>query len=206
VANGLGFLNFPFLGVGDTSIECVPSRLTVRVTCPTALQTATGQFWLGRWAVNPDPRGYANFAAIANGFISFGHPRPLTAAKMAVEGVEVSALPRDMNKMADFLPLGVIDSDTIDTVATYPTSDTRYPWEGLTPIFLVAEGGGTTTDLNIQVAVSWRWRFRMDNVAASTHRHYTPSDMKSWNKVLSDGAGKNGVGRVGNTTEVPRAG
>lgn len=202
VPNGLDILNMSFLSGGNAdSVECVPSKMTVRITVPSPLQTATGQFFLGRWAVNPDPRQYVTYADMADGFISYAHPRPLTAARLAVEGVEVSALPRDMNKMADFLPMFASGGGSELVQGTYPFTDSKYPWEGLTPIFFVSQpnSGSPNTEVNIQVAISWRWRFRMDNVASSTHRHHPPGSMAQWNKIIGDNSGRNGVVKVGNT-------
>lgn len=157
--NGIDFLNLAGLfSATTTGIECVPAAMTVRLTCPAAMQGATGQFFLGRWSVAGDPRAYTTYDDMRSGFLSYGHPRPLTAARLAMRGVEVSSVARDMNICSDFLPLHATNSgSTIVTQGAYTVGDTVSPWPGFTPIFLIAESSvNTSTTLNIQVAIEWR--------------------------------------------------
>lgn len=191
--DGLDFLNFSALGnqAGIASgIECVPAAMTIRITCPSALQNATGQFFLGRWAVAGDPRQYSTYEDMRSGFLSFGQPRPLTAARLAMRGVEVSSVIRDMNVASDFLPLHASDpGDKRVTVAAYQNESTVSPWPGFTPIFLLAEDSVTSeTSLNVQVAVEWRWRFALDNVAASTHTYHKPAAPSTWGHIMEAAA------------------
>jgi len=186
-ANGMDLLNLSSLANGTTGgIECVPAAMTVRLTCPSALQGAAGQFFLGRWSVAADPRSYATFEDMRSGFLSYGHPRPLTAARLAMRGVEVSSVARDMNVCSEFLPLHATDAgNKIVNKGSYSLSDPLAPWSGFTPIVLIAEDSVTAaTTINVQVAIEWRWRFSLDNVAASTHTYHKPATAGVWSSIM----------------------
>lgn len=193
--NGIDWLNMTGIGSHASGAELVPCALTVRVTCPTAVQTASGQFWLGRWNVAAEPRNYTTYDDMRNGFMAFGHPRPLTAAKLAFEGVEVSAVPRDQTDYSQFLPFNPANVAAITSSGTYTNVDSRYCWPGMTPIFLLSDATPVGTTLNIQVAVECRWRFEMDNVAASTHVEHPAISLDKSNKLIAAQKG-NGVGKI----------
>lgn len=165
--------------------ECVPAAFSIRVTCPTPLQTATGQFFLGKWNIACDPREYSTFQAIADGFMSYGQPRPLTAARMAMRGVQVNAMPRNMGDCSDFLHTSANGGQASQNLIPYDYSNPSAPWQGFSPIFLLVEGSTPDkTSLNVQVAIKWRYRFPINNPAAKTHSYQDITQDTVWNEAM----------------------
>lgn len=174
--------------VGGT--EMVPAAYSVRITCPTALQTAKGQYFLGKWNIAADPREYSTYQDIADGFMSYGQPRPLTAARLAMRGVQCNAMPRNMADCSDFLHVSANSGPAIQNVTPYPLRETTGTWSGLSPIFLIVESSTDgTTSLNVQVAIKWRYRFPMTNPAAKTHTYQGIGTDAYWNDVCRDASG-----------------
>jgi len=176
--------------------ELVPSSMSIRITCPTPVQTAQGQFFLGRWNIACDPREYASYQAIFDGFMSYGCPRPLTAARLAFKGVECSAMPRNMTDYSQFLHATAYDAVTpLVTIAPYPFTEQVGTWSGFSPIFLaVSDNMPATTNLNVQIAVKWRYRFPVNNPASTTHMYQAMSTDSGLNDLMaSASAAKHGV-------------
>lgn len=169
----------------ERGVECVPAAMSVRVTCPTPLQNATGQFFLGKWNIACDPREYATFKAISDGFMSYGQPRPLTAARMAMRGVQVNAMPRNMGDCSDFLHTSANGGPDIQPLKPYDLTNPSAPWMGFSPIFLVVEAStDDKTSLNVQVAIKWRYRFPINNPAAKTHVYQPITHDTVWNEAM----------------------
>ncbi len=187
--NGLTWLQSGGLRAlcAEHGVEFVPAAFTIRITSPTPLQSATGQWFCGRYPVTADPRDYPSFSAIASGFQSYAYPRPLTSARLAMRAVQVSASPRNMNHMAEFLP-GILPSNDAEyyTQATYPDSDPLDPWGGMTPIVLYGMPGTEGTTLNVQVCIHVRARFGLANPAASTHYMHRASSEAGWSNVVTE--------------------
>lgn len=174
-------INMP--AVGNTGVECVPAAITVRITCPSPLISATGQLFLGRWNVPGDRRNYTNYGDMEKGFLAFAKPEPYTAAMMATCARQVSAIPRDFNDYCEFHKY--IDNDF---------SDSLVPWGGMTPIIMaLSPVGGVATQYNIQICVEWRYRFKMDDPAASSHHFHTPTPLDKINFLAARMANKAGV-------------
>lgn len=171
--------------VGGT--EMVPASYSIRITCPTALQTAKGQYFLGKWNIAADPREYPTYKSIADGFMSYGQPRPLTAARLAMRGVQVNAMPRNMAECSEFAHASPNGGTAIQDVAPYDFDHTTGTWSGLSPIFLIVEEStAADTSLNVQIAIKWRYRFPMNNPAAKTHSYQGIGTDNVWNDVCRD--------------------
>ncbi len=191
VPNGIEWLQSGGLRAlcGEAGVELVPAAFTIRITSPTPLQTATGQWFVGRYPVTADPREYSTYSAIADGFQSYAYPRPLTSARLAMRAVQVSASPRNMNHMAEFLHTSApASADEFVTQGTYPVTDPETPWGGMTPIVLYGMPGTSGTTLNVQVCIHLRARFGLANPAASTHYMHKAGTDAGWNDVVAEAA------------------
>ena len=167
-------------------VEMVPAAMSIRVTCPSAMQTATGQFFLGKWNVAADPREYTTYKALANGFMAYGQPRPLTAARLAMRGVQVDAMPRNMSDCSEFLHSAANSTAGSQDIEPYPFANASGTWSGFSPIFLVVEDSTTSnTTLNVQIAIKWRYRFSAVNPACKTHAYQPVAPDTIWNDVCA---------------------
>jgi hypothetical protein len=174
-------INMP--SVGNSGVECVPAAITARITCPSPLISATGQLFLGRWNVPGDRTNYTNYGDMEKGFLAFAKPEPYTAAMMATSARQVSAIPRDFNDYCEFHKY--VDNDF---------SDSLRPWGGMTPIIMALNPTtGTNTNYNVQICVEWRYRFKMDDPAASAHQFHKPSSLDAINATAARMANKPGV-------------
>lgn len=178
-ASPLG-INLP--AVGNTGVECVPAAITMRVTCPSPLINATGQLFLGRWNVPGDRTAYQDYSDMVSGFEAYAKPEPYTAAMMSTRVREVSCVPRDFNDFCEFHPY---------TNAAF--SSTLRPWGGMTPIVFSMKAAVPATVYNLQICVEWRYRFKMDDPAASTHVFHPPSNLDVVNRTLGHMANQPGV-------------
>lgn len=189
--NGIQLLSSKAIGDAfQSGCEAVPASMSIRITCPTPLQTAKGQFFLGKWNIACDPREYGTYQDIRDGFMSYGQPRPLTAAKLAMAGVQVNAMPRNMGECSDFLHCAANSGPAIADITPYNFANLSSPWTGLSPIFLVLESSvPADTALNVQIAIKWRFRFPINNPAVKTHSYQNISADTTWNtamKIASD--------------------
>ncbi|APG78127.1 hypothetical protein [Beihai weivirus-like virus 9] len=175
-------INMP--SVGNTGVECVPAAISVRITCPSPLIAATGQLFLGRWNMPADRKNYVHYDDMEKGFLAFAKPEPYTAAMMATCTRQVSAIPRDFNDYCEF-------HNYEDTNFT----DALKPWGGMTPILycLSPVSGGNVTQYNLQICVEWRYRFKMDDPAASSHEFHFPHPIDKVNGLIARMSGKPGV-------------
>jgi hypothetical protein len=165
-------------------VELVPAAYSVRITCPSPMQTAKGQFFLGKWNIAADPREYDTYKALADGFMSYGQPRPLTAARLAMRGVQCDAMPRNMSDCSQFLHAAPNSASGPTDIQPYPFSNATGTWSGFSPIFLVVEESTTSdTTLNVQIAIKWRYRFSAVNPACKTHAYQPVVSDAIWNDV-----------------------
>lgn len=181
-------INLP--AVGNTGVECVPAAITMRITCPSPLINATGQLFLGRWNVPGDRTAYNHYADMVSGFEAYAKPEPYTAAMMATRVREVSCVPRDFNDFCEFHPY---------TNATFSSS--LRPWGGMTPIVFSMKAAVPATVYNLQICVEWRYRFKMDDPAASTHVFHPPTSLDVVNRTLGAMANTPGVSLMNNTPD-----
>lgn len=175
-------INMP--SVGNTGVECVPAAISVRITCPSPLIAATGQLFLGRWNMPADRKNYSHYDDMEKGFLAFAKPEPYTAAMMATCTRQVSCIPRDFNDYCEFHKYE--DSNFTDALI---------PWGGMTPILfcLSPVSGGNITQYNLQICVEWRYRFKMDDPAASSHEFHFPHPIDKVNGLVARMSGKPGV-------------
>jgi hypothetical protein len=64
----------------------------------------------------------------------------------------------------------------------------------MTPIIMALNPTpGTNTSYNVQICVEWRYRFKMDDPAASSHQFHKPSSLDAINATAARMANKPGV-------------
>jgi hypothetical protein len=162
---------------GFTRSKAVPAAFSVQVMNPEALQTTTGMVYIGR-AKNvlnlaDDTRTYT---ALGVDLVSYTNPRLCSAAKLAMRGVQVDAIPYNMSELANFRGVQ-FQSDA--ATYTWDTTD-NFDYEGFAPIFVYNPDG---VDLQYLVCCEWRVRFDPDYPAHAAHTFHPPSSDEVWSKA-----------------------
>jgi len=165
----------PLSGLNGAA-SAVPAALTVQVMNPQALQTTTGIFAMGRantpFIVGGETRTYDT---LATEFISFCSPRLLSAAKLALRGVQCSGYPLNMNEYSEFEPFH-------DAIASPFGWDNANPHPAaLTPIIFIGDG---STTINFLVTIEWRVRFDPTNPAIAAHTFHDVVPDSVYNDLL----------------------
>jgi len=182
--NGTGNANFrASAALADAAIngaKMVPAAMTVQIMNPDALQMTSGIVYIGRAKTVLDLMGDSRtWDNVAQELVAYSAPRLCSAGKLALRGVQVSAVPNNMSVLSDFCPRVSSPSGAQTwTKATYPTD-----LEGLAPIFIYNPNG---VPLQLLVTVEWRMRFDPLNPAYASHVNHTPASEATWAKVISD--------------------
>lgn len=162
-------------GAGFSRANVVPAAFSVQIMNTEALQTTDGIAYIGRsnqiTKLGGSPDTYAD---LSNEMISFTSPRLCSAGKLALRGVQVDAVPYDMNDLSDFDRLITPTAPT-----TYDQDD--FTFSGFAPIFIA-----NPNKIGLQVLVTCEWRVRFDssNPAFAAHCYYTPSTLAYWDRLL----------------------
>lgn len=160
------------LGSGFDGMKFTPSAFTIQVMNPNALQTTAGIVYIGRAKQVLDFRDSSEtWAAKANELISYTAPRLCSAAKLALNGVTVDAIPYNMSSLADFRP-----KENGPTGATAYTKDVPY-FDGFAQIFVY---NPNNVELEYLVCCEWRARFDPLNPAHASHVHHPVTSDKVW--------------------------
>lgn len=168
--------------------QITPAAFSVQLMNPGALQTTSGIIYAGRirtsWKISESLS--ITGAAIANSFISYNNPRLLAAAKLAMRGVQVDAVPFNMSELANFTP--VDEQSTGDITASSTTPD----FNGFAPIFFW--NPNDISNLQFLVCCEWRVRFDPSNPAQASHTQHSHAPESIWMQALhaAEAAG-NGV-------------
>lgn len=175
----------PFDGFGD-AVTLVPAAVSVQVMNPEALQTTSGIVYAGRstsqYKLAGDTRTWAD---LAEQFISFQRPRLCAAAKLAMRGVQIDAVPLNMNELSNFCTLrgqNVPGGAPITWNGTGDSFVSSGQPSGFSPIVVYNPNGIT---LQYLVSIEWRVRFDPANVAAGTHTMHPASSTNLWERVVS---------------------
>lgn len=177
--NGTRF--YPITPMADGSWDAcrfVPAAVSVQIMNPEALQTTSGMVYIGRCKqvldLSDDTRTYEE---ILDSLVSYSSPRLCAAGKLALRGVQVDAIPYNMNSLSDFRK-GFRNSGpfagTLDNNACQ--------FDGFAPIFI---RNPENVPLQLLICIEWRARFDPGNPAyASHHAHRCASD-SDWQSVIS---------------------
>jgi hypothetical protein len=167
--------NMPTAGLADATL--VPAAVSVQIMNPEAIQTSSGIVFIGRAPAQIDWVNSGNtWRDKGEQFISFGRPRLCAAGKLALRGVQVDAVPFNMNALADFRPY----ESKNDGSYTWGTSG-KLASEGFGPIVVV---NPNRIDLQYLVTIEYRVRFAMSNSATATHSTHHPASDATWSHVL----------------------
>jgi hypothetical protein len=142
---------------------------------PNALQTTSGIVYAGR---SRQMVGLANktttWDELANELVSYSNPRLLSAAKLALRGVQIDAVPFDMSAMAQF------ETRYASTTLPYTNTNEGYKFNGMAPIFVYNKDG---IALQYLVCCEWRVRFDPSNPAYAANTYHSPSTLGYWDKM-----------------------
>jgi len=133
---------------------------------------------------------------IGQDFVSFQSPRLCAASKLALRGVQVSAIPVNIQELMDFDRIVPTALPPLNTTPTY--GDVVTPWretqgavgenvtlqtkamKGFAPIMVY-----NPNNVKMQALVTCEWRVRFDygHPAASTHTCHAASSTQKWDAV-----------------------
>jgi hypothetical protein len=159
----------------------VPSAFSIQVMNPSALQTTSGMIYIGRC------KNKMNLAAgdlnetwgqKASELVGYSNPRLCSASKLAMQGVQVDAIPGNMSELSNFTSCYPYSAD----FQTSLNSSSTIHQEGFQPIFLF---NPDEVPLQVLVCCEWRVRFDPSNPAYSSHRLHKPSTDASWFDTIS---------------------
>merc|ERR1711964_554575 len=109
----------------------VPAAFSVQIMNPNALQTTSGIVYAGR---SRQMVGLANktdtWTQLANELVSYSNPRLMSAGKLALRGVQIDAVPFDMNAMSDF------ETRFASLAGPYTNSDESFRFDAMAPIYV----------------------------------------------------------------------
>jgi len=175
---------YGYVSMGDQAwsfASVAPAAVTVQVMNPNALQTTSGIVYMGRLRTNATLSSQAaTWAEYFNNFVSYSQPRLCSAAKLAMRGVKISAVPYNMAEMAN-----INDRRTV--------TDGAYTWDhttvegtlnpcGFAPMCVYNPDG---INLDFLITTEWRVRFDPSNPAmAGAIRHPASTD-QFWSRALA---------------------
>lgn len=188
VMNGAGwrYIGSPSPHGGDSTesgmVECVPAAFSVQVMCPSSLTAAQGTIAMGRLPASCDAPGTGDtrtVLAFADSIMSFGQPRWLTGAKLAMNPVQANCVPTNLAEYSSFA----------GTVAT-PNDFTGQQWSlntapnfaGLAPVYLV---NPQNISLQVTVCVEWRVRLSPFNPLHGAGTYHAPVPQDLMHKIMS---------------------
>jgi hypothetical protein len=151
--------------------KVTPAAYSVQVLNGNALQTTSGVIVAGRARTVPQPAGSTvTWNAYMGGLSSYNQPRLMSAAKLALRGVQADLIPNNMAQLANFLG---INDRTDESVLTYTVGPQP---AGFAPLFISNPGA---VELTLLVTCEWRVRFDPMDPAQATHREYgvTPDNV-----------------------------
>lgn len=165
-------------------VQFVPSAYTIQIMNPEALQTTNGICFIARLKTNfVQANSTETWNSVISNLISFQCPRLCAAAKLAMRGVQVDALPLNMADAANFTALSIPSSSGDEYDFTWDgTGDGAVGFRGFTPIMVHNPDG---IGLRIMVTAEYRVRFDPSNPACSSHVHHAPAPVSTWDKIIS---------------------
>lgn len=167
-----------------------PAAFSIQIMNPQALQDTEGMVYIAR-CKNKVALSEGNltktWGAFAESLVSYSNPRLCSAAKLAMRGVQVDAVPNNMSELADF---STLETNGIATGSFTPAANGTIHQEGFNPIFVY---NPQQIDLQILVCCEWRVRFDPSNPAYASVQTHRPSTEGNWfdtmQKTLSMGNG-----------------
>lgn len=161
--------------IAGSTITVVPAALSVQLMNPEALQGThgiiAGAVCHTQFDINDRTE---TFNDLSTEVISYFKPRLMSAAKLALRGVQANSYPLNMSSVADFKPI------TAPTDGDFTLNGVLRP-EGWAPIVFVNHGG---VGLEYLVSVEWRVRFDIGNPAVASHAHHGVTPDQTWDSCI----------------------
>lgn len=182
-----------------------PAAFSIQVMNPEALQSSKGMVYIGRChnKVHLSAGDIStSWEVLAQELVAYSEPRICSAAKLALRGVQVDAVPNNMNKLSEFSTVSNYLSGSLTTQPTTISANYNYMQDGFNPIFIYNPSG---VDLQILVCCEWRVRFDPSNPAYSACTSHPPSSDRTWWNTMEDSV-KLGNGVVDIATKVAALG
>jgi len=171
----------------------VPSAISVRVYNPHNMQTTEGMVYMGRISgeMNWDNATDTVSDLFAN-LLNYQAPIALTAPELALKPRQIDAVPLDFSAISDFTDFKNNLPD--DAAYAWTNADAERPG-GFTPIFV---WNPNQVKLTIEVCVEFRVRFDPTSPYSVTQKHYAPSPIGTWDRLMREAcqANSNGVRAV----------
>jgi len=181
-ANGVKYHTFGSMDTDSWLASSVtPAAFSIQVMNPSALQTTSGDIYIGRCKNKvhlSEGDNSKDFKDLAESLVSYSNPRILSAGKLALRGVHVDAVPNNMSELAKFTTLNAQGN----AIGTLGTDDVAHP-EGFNPIFLYNPEG---VNLTVLVCCEWRVRFDPSNPAYAACTTHTPTTEAVWHRTMTD--------------------
>jgi hypothetical protein len=163
------------------NVEVVPAAVSLRVFNSGALQTTTGSIYMGR--VSGDLNWDNSSTTIEqkiNNLIQYQSPTLITAAELALHPRQIDLIPTDFSQVSNFTHYQRNIAD-----------DSPYTWgasngprmAGFTPAFVY---NPDKVALTIEVCVEFRVRFDPDSIMSETQKHYHPTSIMVWDKIMTE--------------------
>lgn len=166
----------PLSGAAD-GMTLVPSAVSVQVLNPNALQTTSGIIYAGVMNTQCRLLGRTEtWEEYWDRFVEFQNPRLLSAAKLALRGVQINSFPLSMSQISEFTQLDYTGTDATMTMSGVPET------VGWAPIMVYNPQG---VNLEYLVTTEWRVRFDLANPASAGHVHHPIASDGTWNKLMT---------------------
>lgn len=175
-ASNTRITSFATMNTSDWNFaRMVPAAFSVQIMNPNALQTTSGIVYAGR---SRQMIGLANQATtwddLGNQLVSYSNPRLLAAGKLALRGVQVDAVPFDMESMADF------QTRYASANGVYTNIDSSLRFDAMAPLYVY---NPDTIALQYLVCCEWRVRFDPSNPAYAANTYHKPSSLGYWDAL-----------------------
>lgn len=158
-----------------------PAAFSIQIMNPSPLQETHGNVYIGRCLnkVCVSRRDLTMpWQDLADELVSYSNPRICSAAKLALRGVQVDAVPSNMNRLSDFTTLRTVNGGTFTLTANYP-----HRHDGFNPIFVY---NPDAVPIQILVCCEWRVRFDPSNPAYAACTPHPPSSDKTWWNTMQE--------------------
>jgi len=174
-----------FLERGSSMATCTPSAVSVQILNPQPLQTTSGIIYAGVCNTQMQiGQRDESWDELFNSYIQYQSPRLMSAAKLALKGVQINSYPLSMSQLSEFTSLLQYSDRNYTYDSEFPEST------GWAPILVY---NTQSVDLEYLVTTEWRVRFDLSNPASAGHSQHPVSTDSVWDK-LTRGASAMGNG------------
>ena len=163
-----------------SAATATPSAFSMQIMNPTNLQNASGTLFAGRVKNKfnlSDMVLSQTVEGVANNLVAFTTPRIIAAGKLSLRGVQIDAVPNNMNALSDFTPVYLAtEGNTTMGTSFEPLFD------GFNPLFVF-----NPDNIRYKAICTCEWRVRFDpsNPAHSAARMHKPATENMWADTIN---------------------